>query len=152
MKRPICIVCVALMAFSLTACNVSEQIASTTKPEILLEDSSIDSSNERNPLSSEEADMSEENNSEDYLKGLHISYCSDGTSWIKWEDDLENKHYGFMNLDGEIYFELDNKFSDYMVGPIVDGYTYVQSNGNFVLLKTDGTITYQEINAEDDNA
>ena len=86
------------------------------------------------------------------LEGLYINSCSDGVAWIKWEDDQANKHYGFMNLDGEIYFELVTKFNDYERGPIVDGYTYVQSDGNFVLLKTDGTITYQEINETDDNA
>lgn len=85
------------------------------------------------------------------LEGLHIYFCSNGVSWIKWEDDEENKHYGFMKLNGEIYYELDSKFNAYEIGQIKDGYTYVQSNGNFALLDTKGKITYQDINENDDN-
>lgn len=84
------------------------------------------------------------------LEGLYISSCSNGVSWIKWEDKQENEHYGLMNLDGEIYFELDDQLKHYQRGAITDGYTYVQADGNFALLKSDGTITYQEMNTSDD--
>lgn len=91
------------------------------------------------------------------LKNLYISSCSDGVSWAKWEDEQGKDQHGLLNSEGEICFEVDNQFEHsgtgiFDGGPIANGYTYVQSDGNFLLLKSDGTITYQETNTADDKS
>lgn len=77
--------------------------------------------------------------------------CSDGIAWLYWIDSEKSEHYGLMNLNGKVFFELDSEFNNYQHGSIIDGYTYIESEGNFVLIKSDGTITYQETDTTDDN-
>lgn len=164
MKKLLALFITILMVLTFTACNASELEVESQESAVAAYAESSKTS-EIESQSTENLDKFEEQGNDEKtevgpvdLAGLYVRACSDGTAWLTWENEEGDERYGLMNLDGEIYFQLDGEFQDYKGGSIIDGYTYiwhpnpqnVVAGDDFALLKTDGTLTYEGPEKTDD--